>query len=920
MALTRHTKTTGHGKKSTIADRAGRYSDCTCRLCSVYELVSLSTVSSKIVPTILILCAALMLTQAGQLVANDFANDEPFLARVANVDVCLRSGPGDDYYATNLIEAGQMLEVYYVIDDHGCAVRPPAGSYTWVDARNIQLGNNHVGEVLINGVKARVGSELGNMCGTTQVMLDRGERVFVFERVETPNDIDTPVWYKIAPPAGEFRFIRMSDLQFERASMAESLDMTEQTVDYESDQPKPLQMQSPIIQVSDMQPQRNATQSQAPSRPSTRPAVSSQVVPPGSLAVPSSLSQNNQTPQQPTGPGIDSDDFREILEQLKLDLSEAVIEQETAVDTMQSLSHQARMLYQAASDTNDRAEVYRLIAGIERVTRVRQADAETAVVSRETPDRNDGRVMQLTRANDTATNANASTNGTNNAASSPKRPSTTAKKSQPADQLGQLPIPRTDTMYTTPEPDYADHIAQYSAQESFFDHNGQYYRGGSGTHGLHTQYFSEGQYQGNQELEFYIDENGRYVDASGQMVDEQTLNAILQNADSVLMLDPNSGEYYEMPRQNGTGGHYAGMSNGSAPPKKSWVQRFISGEMFQKNDMPANPQQYARSFDGQQVPTGSGYAPYTHQLAYGNHATTQQTPKSKGGFFASSQPSILPQQQDNNNRVSQNMTRTGNAYRNMIPGNVANSHGMPQAWPQGMPPVMQEIPLPEGVEIQGEVVVYDESQGVNLLSNMQNPSQTDQIALLIQHMGTPTASGVTLPAASPIVQGNIASPGNSQPRLPLTEAESRMLGRSPTNIASPQNTPARPVQLMAMQQNTNAPNGSASQATLAGGSPHKTANHQVTGRLENGVGQVSADAFDAIGKLGRVKNASDEMPKYALADENGKPICLLSPAVGIELNSHIDQTVGITGVKGSYSRDGKTIPHIAVGAVYPIAR
>jgi len=152
-------------------------------------------------------------------------SDEPCLATVIGQNAFLRSGPGDDYYATNRIAAGQVLEVYYVIDDLWCAVRPPSGSFTWVDARNVRLGKNQVGEVLINGVSARVGSELGNMCGAVQVVLDSGEKVFVFERIETPGDIDTPVWYKIAPPAGEFRFVRLADLNDRSAEIPRDRDV-----------------------------------------------------------------------------------------------------------------------------------------------------------------------------------------------------------------------------------------------------------------------------------------------------------------------------------------------------------------------------------------------------------------------------------------------------------------------------------------------------------------------------------------------------------------------------------------------------------------------------------------------------------------------------------------------------------------------
>ena len=819
------------------------------------------------------------------------AEDEPFLATAIGQNTTLRSGPGDEYYATNRVDVGQMLEVYYVIDDQWCAVRPPTGSFTWVDARNVRLDKNQVGVVLINGVNARVGSELSNSCGAVQVVLDRGEKVFVFERVETPNDNDTPVWYKIAPPAGEFRFIRLTELQF---------DHVPETVE----QPQVLQTQSPIILVSGVQEQT--------SRPSTNPSrqgssqLSSIVMPPNSLPIPGAsrnsgnAATNQTTPNQDvriaanTRPsdnpattqntqantqanamgnsGIDSNDFREIFEQLKLDLADALLEQETANETMQSLGHQARMLYQSATNQNERAEAYQLIAGIERATRVRRHETEqnhsdntvtktNSHNNTQSDERYDRRVVQLPDVPDT-----------DESEASPPTPPLQLPSQKPAGTSPRLALPRHDMgnmstltppeINTTPEPNYAAPIEQYSAQESFFDRSGRHVAAQS-----HPD-----QHIGQQDFEIYL-ANGRYVDASGQPLDSQTLSAILQGADVVLMYDPQTGGYQQMSQQQLQYGQYPGTSRQPNSPQKNWLQRLVSGELFQSEKTQGQQLNTQQQFG--QVSMGSGYAPHTYQSTYGNNGYAPAQQSAKQGLFATSQQSLIPQQQNRNN-----------AMPGMYPNNTPRGwQGQMQGLGQGqaMPPaMMQEITLPDGVQVPGEMVIYDESQGINLLGNAQNASQPDQLALLLQQMSTPTMTGNMAVTNS---QTDYRTP---QVNLPVTEAETRM----------------RTVQLRSDRQEA---------------APNRNANHQVTGHLENGVGRVSSAAFDGIGKLGRVKNAGGDMPQFALVDASGKTICLVTPTPGVELGTYINKTIGITGILGNYVHEGETFRHISAKAVYPIA-
>ena len=845
------------------------------------------------------------------------AEDEPFLAAVTTQNAFLRSGPSDDYYATNGVAVGQELEVYYVIDDQWCAVRPPTNCFTWVDARNVRLEKNQVGVVLINGVSARVGSELNNSCGAVQVVLDRGEKVFVFERVETPNDIDTPVWYKIAPPAGEFRFIRMNELNF--GDVPKVSDSLREPV---TEQPRVLHQQSPILLVSGEMPQQ----------PSSRPGssqVSSVVIPPGSLPIPgttrnsghvvqnqafrvaantrpsdnSAITQHTQT-NTAGNPGIDSNDFREIVGQLKLDLADALMEQETANETMQSLAHQARMLHHSAANPNDRAEVYQLIAGIERATRVRQHEAKqnrsgdtASQANSQYDERYDRRVVHLPDVQDTAEPEAFPPAPPLQLSPQPSHTSNTGAMSAGTSQ--RLALPRLDRtgmstfnppeINTTPEPNLAAPIERYSAQESFFDRSGRHVAAQNNTGQYRTgQYGAEqyvdpssGHYSGQQDFEIYL-VNGRYVDASGQVLDGQTLSAILHGADVVLMYDPQTGGYRQMSQHQLRNGQYPGIGRQQSAVQKSWLQRFISGELFQSDTSQGQQHEYPQH---NHVPTGSGFAPHTYQSAFGNqsaygdngYAPMQQPLQqpSNRGLFATSQPSLIPQQQNRNNNAMPGM------YPGMYPNNAPRGWQGPMG--DGMPSggmIPQEITLPDGVQVPGEMVIYDESQGINLLGNAQNALQQDQLTLLLQQMATPATTD-NRPAILPQ-----AAYGTQHANLPLTEAESNM----------------RTIQLRSAHQDA---------------TPNRNAGHQVTGQLENGVGRVSREAFDAIGKLGRVRNASDDMPQFALVDPGGKTVCLVTPTPGVELGIYINQTVGITGIRGNYVHEGETFRHVSAKAVYP---
>lgn len=137
----------------------------------------------------------------------------PYKARIATTEVDILSGPDDSYYPTTRLRQGQEVEVYYETEDW-CAIRPPEGSFSWISALYVEVDlDNNVGTIIADGLASRIGSDDTEICETVQVKLKKGERVLVLEQLETPENSTSPIWYKIAPPSGEFRWVHRSDIR-----------------------------------------------------------------------------------------------------------------------------------------------------------------------------------------------------------------------------------------------------------------------------------------------------------------------------------------------------------------------------------------------------------------------------------------------------------------------------------------------------------------------------------------------------------------------------------------------------------------------------------------------------------------------------------------------------------------------------------
>ena len=77
----------------------------------------------------------------------------------------VRSGPGEDFYPTDKLQKGEMVEVYRRDAGGWCAIRPPEGSFSWISGRVLKLQDGNLAVVKEDDVASRVGSSLAT-CAT----------------------------------------------------------------------------------------------------------------------------------------------------------------------------------------------------------------------------------------------------------------------------------------------------------------------------------------------------------------------------------------------------------------------------------------------------------------------------------------------------------------------------------------------------------------------------------------------------------------------------------------------------------------------------------------------------------------------------------------------------------------------------------
>ncbi|MEX2316099.1 MAG: hypothetical protein WD669_03040 [Pirellulales bacterium] len=139
----------------------------------------------------------------------------PYRARVVAASAPVHSGPGENFYPTDTLAEGELVDVYRQQANGWCAIRPPEGSFSWVFGRHLKLRgkpeqtNGTLAEIDKEEVASRIGSRLSARRNAVQVRLKKGETVQVIGQ----DSSDGETWYKVAPPAGEFRWIHVKAIE-----------------------------------------------------------------------------------------------------------------------------------------------------------------------------------------------------------------------------------------------------------------------------------------------------------------------------------------------------------------------------------------------------------------------------------------------------------------------------------------------------------------------------------------------------------------------------------------------------------------------------------------------------------------------------------------------------------------------------------
>jgi SH3-like domain-containing protein len=146
----------------------------------------------------------------------------PYRATIVSPSANVRSGPGENFYQTGTLAQGDVVDVYRQQANGWCAIRPPEGSFSWVYGRHVSAPETvasasgdgasnsvRVAQVEKPDVASRIGSMLSAQKNAVQVRLKQGETVTILGEEE----IDGQTWFRIAPPAGEFRWIHTDQIR-----------------------------------------------------------------------------------------------------------------------------------------------------------------------------------------------------------------------------------------------------------------------------------------------------------------------------------------------------------------------------------------------------------------------------------------------------------------------------------------------------------------------------------------------------------------------------------------------------------------------------------------------------------------------------------------------------------------------------------
>jgi hypothetical protein len=168
---------------------------------------------------------AVVLTVPAAAPADPPAPADVRYAALPDAEVRCRPSDKPEMYVTNRLRKGDAVEVVKELPDGWLEVRPPRGSFSWIDVNFIQqISPNQPNQVITPPdqlVEVYIGSEV--LKGRPTVVgakVKRGTQVRSIGQPLADDNVSTPRrWMPIEPPEGESRYIRANDVSKTRPTV-----------------------------------------------------------------------------------------------------------------------------------------------------------------------------------------------------------------------------------------------------------------------------------------------------------------------------------------------------------------------------------------------------------------------------------------------------------------------------------------------------------------------------------------------------------------------------------------------------------------------------------------------------------------------------------------------------------------------------
>src|SRR5205085_2398543 len=150
------------------------------------------------------------------------AQNGPYLAVVTDPEVKLRAGPSDQYPETGTLPRGTRVVVDHDESNGWVAIEAPQGQVSWISALFIE--GFDPGRATPQRVYVATDADVTLSPGRS----DQQEPLQSIRRVKVPNGTILMAtgpkarfadkwWYPVAPPAGDFRYLPKTAVQFDKA-------------------------------------------------------------------------------------------------------------------------------------------------------------------------------------------------------------------------------------------------------------------------------------------------------------------------------------------------------------------------------------------------------------------------------------------------------------------------------------------------------------------------------------------------------------------------------------------------------------------------------------------------------------------------------------------------------------------------------